>query len=186
MKLGMKSTLILGSALLAVGPAVYGERRGPVSIAELEAHAAERFTAIDADGDQRISADEFNAADVRPPRFMRRGHHLRSGAERRGLKFDAMDADGDGSVSREEFEAARSAGHRGGKPRRDGKDAGKAAKQADMKERLFSRLDADEDGFISQAEFSQPLERLRALDANGDGQVDRSERRSGVGKRDRG
>ena len=55
-----------------------------------------------------------------------------------------------------------------------------------MKERLFSRLDADEDGFVSQAEFNEPIERLRALDANGDGQVDRDERRSGLRKRGRG
>ena len=55
-----------------------------------------------------------------------------------------------------------------------------------MKERLFSRLDADEDGYLSEAEFAQPVERLRALDDNGDGQVDRDERRSGLRKRGHG
>ena len=171
----MKSALFLSSVLLIAAPAVHGERRGPISIAELEAHAAERFAAIDADGDERISSDEFNAADVRPPRFMRRGHHSRSKGDGQGPKFDAIDADGDGSISRDEFDAARSAGHRGGKP-----------DKAAIKERLFSRLDADEDGYLSEAEFAQPVERLRALDANGDGQVDRDERRSGHRKRGRG
>lgn len=151
----MKSALFLSGVLLIAAPAVHGERRGPVSIAQFETYTAERFAAIDADGDERISSDEFNAADVRPPRFMRRGHHRHSR--------------GDG---------------RGPKPKRDGK-GGKLDKAA-MKERLFSRLDADEDGFVSQAEFNEPIERLRALDANGDGQVDRDERRSGLRKRGRG
>ena len=180
----MKSALFLSSVLLIAAPAVHGERRGPISIAELEAHTAERFAAIDADGDERISSDEFNAADARPPRFMRRGHHRHSRGDGRGPKFDAIDADGDGSISRDEFDAARSAAHRGGKPTRDGK--GGKPDQAAMKERLFSRLDADEDGFISQAEFNEPVERLRALDANGDGKVDRGERRSGLRKRGHG
>ena len=180
----MKSALFLSSVLLIAAPAVHGERRGPISIAQFETHTAERFAAIDADGDERISSDEFNAADVRPPRFMRRSHHRHSRGEGRGPKFEAIDADGDGSISREEFDAARTAGHRGGKPKRDG-EGGKPDKAA-MKERLFSRLDADEDGFVSQAEFNAPVERLRALDANGDGQVDRDERRSGFRQRDRG
>ncbi|MDD9960925.1 MAG: EF-hand domain-containing protein [Gammaproteobacteria bacterium] len=180
----MKSALFLSSVLLIAAPAVHGERRGPISIAQFETYTAERFAAIDADGDERISSDEFNAADVRPPRFMRRGHHRHSRGDGRGPKFEAIDADGDGSISREELDAARSAGHPGGKPKRDGK-GGKLDKAA-MKERLFSRLDADEDGFVSQAEFNEPIERLRALDANGDGQVDRDERRSGLRKRGRG
>ncbi|MXY05130.1 MAG: hypothetical protein F4171_14005 [Gammaproteobacteria bacterium] len=142
----MRFALILASVLLIAAPTVHGGSRGPISIAEFEAHTSERFAAIDADGDERISSDEFNAADVRPPRFMRRGHHSHSR--------------GDG---------------RGGKP-----------DKAAMKERLFSRLDADEDGYVSQVEFNEPIERLRALDANGDGQVDRDERRSGLRKRGHG
>ena len=143
----MKTALILSSVMLIAAGAVHGERRGPVSIAEAEARSAERFAAIDADGDERISSAEFDDAD------------LRRGASKRG-------------------------GHHRGKPRRDG-NGGKPDKAA-MKEKLFARLDADEDGFLSQAEFGKPVERLRALDANGDGQVDRDERRSGHRKRDRG
>ena len=180
----MKSALFLCSLLLIAAPAVHGERRGPLSIAEFEAHTAERFAAIDADGDERISSDEFNAADVSPPRFMRRGHHRHSRGDGRGPKFGAIDADGGGSISRDEFDAARSAGRLGGKPKRDGK--GGKPDQAAMKERLFAWLDADEDGFVSQAEFNEPVDRLRALDANGDGQVGRDERRSGLRKRGHG
>ena len=171
----MKTALILSTALLLAAGTAHGERRGPISIADAEAHAAERFAAIDADGDERISPDEFNAAGMRGPHFMRRGHHRRPWGGGPGPNFDEIDADGDGSISREELAAARPAGKRRGKP-----------DNATMKERLFARLDADEDGFLSQAEFGEPVERLRALDANGDGQVDRDERRSGHRKRDRG
>ncbi|MYE86463.1 MAG: hypothetical protein F4X31_09530, partial [Gammaproteobacteria bacterium] len=66
----MRFALILASVLLIAASTVHGERRGPISIAEFEAHTAERFAAIDADGDERISSDEFNTADVHPPRFM--------------------------------------------------------------------------------------------------------------------
>ena len=139
----MNTRIALASALLIFAAAAQAERRGPISLDEAEARAAERFTAIDADGDGSVSADEFNADDVRPPRFMRRG---KPGQDRDGSKPD----------------------------------------KAAMKERLFARLDADQDGFLSQAEFGEPVERLRAMDANGDGQVDRDERRSGHRKRGRG
>ena len=180
----MKTALILGGVLLISTAAVHSERRGPVSIAEAEARAAERFATIDADADERISADEFNAADVRLPRFMGRGHHGHSRGRGPGPKFDDIDADGDGAISRDEFKAAKSRSHRRGKPGRH--DSGDKANKADRKERLFARLDADEDGYLSLAEFNKPVERLRALDANGDGQVDRSERRSGYRKRSSG
>ena len=182
----MKTALILGSVLLIAAGAVHSERRGPISIAEAEAHSAERFAAIDADGDEQISSDEFNAADMRPP-FMGRGHHRRHRGGGLGLKFDEIDADGDGSISRDELAAARAAGHRRGKPGRNA-DGGKRGKRdkAARKEKMFARLDADQDGFLSQAEFDKPVERLRALDANGDGRVDRHERRSGFRKRDSG
>ena len=143
----MKTALILSGVMLIAAGTVHGERRGPVSIAEAETRSAERFAAIDADGDERISLAEFDDADLRRGAFKRGGHHR-------------------------------------GKPRRDG-NGGKPDKAA-MKEKLFARLDADEDGFLSQAEFGKRVERLRALDADGDGQVDRDERRSGHRKRDRG
>ena len=180
----MKSLIVLSSVLLLAAPAVHGERRGPVSIAQLEAHAAERFAAIDVDGDERISSAEFAGAELGRAPFLRRGHHRgpwRAGA---GLDFDAIDADGDGSISRDELDAAKSARHRQGKPSRGG-EGGKPDKAA-VKEKRFTRLDADQDGFLSPAEFSRPVERLRALDANGDGQVDRDERHSGLGKRGHG
>ncbi|MCY3795814.1 MAG: hypothetical protein OXG51_15770 [Gammaproteobacteria bacterium] len=180
----MKTALILGSVLLIAAGAVHGERRGPVSIAEAEARSAERFAAIDVDGDERISSAEFAAADLRRGTFMRGDHHRKRWSGRAGLNFVDIDADGNGSISRDEFDAAKSAGHRRGKRSRDG-DGGKPDKAA-LKEKLFARLDADENGFLSQAEFGKPVERLRALDANGDGQVDRDERRSGHRKRDRG
>ncbi len=209
----MKTALTLCGVLLVSAAAAHGERREPVSITELEARFAERFAAADADGDDRISSDEFSAADLRPLRLMRRGHHRRPWGGGTGPKFDAIDADGDGSISRDELAAARSAGHHRGKPGRDG-DGGKpdkafslpqsgtpltskeqpasrgavsiCSKEAAMKDKVFARLDADRDGFLSQAEFGKPVERLRALDADGDGQVDRDERRSGFRKRGRG
>lgn len=152
-------------------------KRG-VFIETLESRAAERFARADADGDGRVTAEEFAA--VRMDRRGRRGDDARRDGRRRdGSRdrrrsrgpfedgaFDAADADGDGKLSREEWrELPRAA-----------RDAGR--------ERMFARLDDNGDGVLEAAEFAPNVERLRALDADGDGRLTRREMREGR-RRDR-
>lgn len=78
------------------------DRSGSVDFAEFERHhnqrRAESFASLDADGDGRVTADEF----WRP---------IAAGPEAAGLKarltetFSRLDADGDGAISRGEFAA---------------------------------------------------------------------------------
>ena len=142
----------------------------------------EKLKALDKDGDGTVSRDEFQG----PPELFDRldadkdgsvtteegiqfarqapGHNPEAVKER----FRAMDKDNDGSISRDEFQ--------GPAPR-------------------FDILDANKDGLISQDEVAQHqrreaegrasagekpgpariLEKLRGMDANGDGRVSRDE-----------
>ena len=152
-------------------------KRG-VSIERLETRAAERFAKADADGDGRVTAEEFAA--VRMDRRGRRGEDARRDGRRgdgqrdrrrsRGLfedgAFDAADADGDGKLSREEW-----------------RELPRAARDA-ARERMFARMDDNGDGVLEAAEFAPNVERLRALDADGDGRLTRREMREGR-RRDR-
>ena len=146
-------------------------KRG-VSIETLESRAAERFAKADADGDGRVTPEEFAA--VRMDRRGRGEDARRDGRRRDGSRdrrrsrglfedgaFDAADADGDGKLSREEWrELPRAA-----------RDAGRA--------RMFARMDDNGDGVLEAAEFAPNVERLRALDADGDGRLTRREMREG-------
>lgn len=85
---------------------------GNISQAEAAAMHAERFAAMDANGDGFISPDERPAhrrGDARGP-----GNGPRDGAGNGpghgpGGRLLQMDADGDGAVTREEFQAAHDA-----------------------------------------------------------------------------
>lgn len=157
-------------------------KRG-VSIEALESRAAERFAKADADGDGRVTPEEFAA--VRMDRRGRRGEDARRDGRRgdgprdrrrsRGpfgpfgedALFDAADADGDGNLSREEW-----------------RELPRAARGA-ARERMFARMDDNGDGVLEAGEFGPDVERLRALDADGDGRLTRREMREGR-RRDRG
>ena len=160
----------------AAGEGAKGNRG--VSIETLESRAAERFAKADADGDGRVTPEEFAA--VRMDRRARRGEDARRDGRRgdgsrdrrrsRGLfedgAFDAADTDGDGKLSREEWrELPRAA-----------RDAARA--------RMFARMDDNGDGVLEAAEFGPNVERLRGLDADGDGRLTRREMREGR-RRDR-
>lgn len=156
-------------------------KRG-VSIERLESRAAERFAKADADGDGRVTPEEFAA--VRIDRRGRRGEDARRDGRRgdgpgdrrrpRGpfglfgedAAFDAADADGDGNLSREEW-----------------RDLPRAVRGA-VRERMFARMDDNGDGVLEAGEFSPDIERLRALDTDADGRLSRREMREGR-RRDR-
>lgn len=186
----MTRILTLGAAIAAFSAAgatdasdAAGDRdakgkRG-VSIETLESRAAERFAKVDADGDGRVTPEEFAA--VRMDRRGRRGEDARRDGRRgdgprdhrrpRGPfgedgAFDAADADGDGKLSREEWREL---------PR---------AVAGAARERMFARMDDNGDGVLEAAEFEPNVERLRALDADGDGRLTRREMREGR-RRDR-
>ncbi len=171
----MKYALTAAFLLAAAAVAAQAGERHPMSIAALEAKFEERFAAIDADGDGMILPPEWRSAAGRPPnaillswRSTFRPHCVRSKDGDASRAFDRIDADGDGVISRDEFAAKRDA--RGGRAGRERRAMGRPP---------FDHLDANEDGVVSQDEFNAPLERLRALDANGDGQLDKAELRAG-------
>lgn len=154
--------------------------RFPLSVADLEARQAAVFSAVDSDGDGRISAAEFAAHEPRAgdresggDTDAERGHHRRwksrhDGAfrpealdpqEMDGRIFAALDGNGDGNLTPDEFT----------------REALGSARQTVMKEVMFARLDADGDGFLSAGEF--PPGPGASLDTDGDGQITREEMR---------
>ena len=153
-----------------------------VAIEDLEARAARRFARADADDDGRITPEEFAA--VEPNRRGRRGGDGDRG-KRRGdgprhgpgfggafgdaalgdAAFDAADADGDGKLTREEL--------------REMRRVARDTMRERMRERMFARIDANGDGALDAGEFPPDMQRLRALDADGDGRLTRAEMREG-------
>ena len=153
--------------------------RLPISIADAEARAAERFGQVDADADGLISLDELSAAefgdgDMRGPRAR---HHRPGPAKRRGPDdesptpeqraereqhiFEALDADGDGQLSSAEF------------ANRD------TVLRSLRRQKMFTHLDANADGMLDASEFPPMLQRLKKMDTNSDGEVTRDEFRRG-------
>lgn len=95
---------------------------GNITKDEIAAHRAERFFSADTNGDNLVSAEEFEAFSI--------AERERKQQERRARHFAKLDANGDGVVTAEEHEAA-------------------ASKRAD---RRFDRIDTDGDGVITEAE----------------------------------
>lgn len=181
----------LSAAELGAGEAIFlvldRDRDGFLTAAELVAYGAERrarrlggddgrggkpgkagkggdrAARLDADGDGRISADEWK---LRPEMFQQ------------------LDKDGDGFLNAAEMEELRRKfGGREGRGGQRGRDADQ------MFERL-KQMDADGDGNITAAEFQGPESFFKRLDQDGDGTVTKEElkalkRRARRGGRDR-
>ena len=182
------STLAAGSAVLAVliaGAALAqqtptraargdADGDGRISRAEFVDGRIARLTAIDANRDGSVSAEEHQSGvDTRRN-------------QRASARFEALDKNGDGSVSREEFTAAREmrgdragrqgghgmrghrgdrGGHRGhGGARGQGAEARGPMAIADVQTRLTTRfdlMDANRDGFIAAEERTAAREAMR-------------------------
>ena len=176
--------LMLGAAVPAFadfGPWQKADtnKDGTIDRAEFDARGAERFKAIDANGDAFVTQDEMKAfheaqrakfevakGDMGTKflqRFDKDNDGKISAAEwpKEGrLKFEKADANSDGFVTKEEMASAH-------KPREGGKGdpAGRLAK-----------LDTDKDGKLSLAEWNVGGEKMFArLDDNKDGKISTDE-----------
>ena len=134
----------------------------PVAVAiaqpPIDFSPAEMVKRADADGDGKVSRDEFIKART-------------AGLEQ---AFARMDTDGDGKLDEKEVEAgaaqARAMGPAGfggfrrpdaDRPQRPGGD--RPQRPGAMAEQGFDRMDADGDGKLSKEEFAAGMKRLREL-----------------------
>ena len=198
---------VVGAALVANVFAAPKERPGrAIDLGEARAADEKRFAAADADGDGRVSADEFAAidprrlfADMRPDGDrQRRGDgrvrprtesRVRPRIESRGAGREAMR-----ERMRERMEQRRAAVAERRQETRarefdtadaDGDGQLSAEEYKDMPANLkaarqrsvFERLDTNSDDMLSPEEFPRVAVRLQALDADGDGLVTRKEMR---------
>lgn len=148
---------------------------GLISLAEFEQHKPKR---VKGEGharadNERENNDAKRQHRQRPHHGKRmRGHNSRmfglmnAGTDRSELRalvetemFALLDADKDGAISDTEYAAAN---------RRENK-------QLARKRAMFKILDTNADGGLAQEEMPDPEKRLRALDINNDGLLDRSE-----------
>ena len=171
-----KSTLAAGVAVLAVltagaAMAQHAQTRGArgdadgdgrISRAEFVDGRLARLTAVDANRDGSISAEERQSGiDTRRN-------------QRVSARFETLDKDGNGAVSREEFTAREPRGdraeHAGRGGRGHGGDRGDAAEArgpmaiADGQARLttrFDRVDTNRDGFITAEERTAARQTMR-------------------------
>lgn len=134
--------------------------------ADVQAHVARMFAALDSNRDGFITKDEVAAGRTE---FMgrMRPEQRRPGFDRSDV-FDRLDVNCDGVISRDEFAAAPRAHF--GTPMA-GMHGGFAA-------RMFETADVNKDGRVSLAEAQQAaLQRFDRADLNRDGRLTPDERR---------
>lgn len=130
----------LAAILVAVGPTVSFAQGGGQGMAD-------RFQALDADGDGRLSAVEA--------------------AEWQETVLVAMDADEDGQLTREEYMAVQMG--KGADP--DQRGPRYEEKQAE-KDAAFTQMDDEGDGLVSREQFLEAgAKNFIKADADGDGYV---------------
>lgn len=177
MKITRKIALGISLTATALAGAAYAEqsarqdrRDAPVTRAEAQAKAQERFTRMDANKDGKV-----DQADR---------------AARRAAMFDRLDTDKNGQISRAEFDAAHQRGPRAGGEQGERGPGMRGHGGHHMGHRMGHHgggmkmggamgADANKDGAITQAEFTQAaLTRFDRLDANKDGTVTKEERQA--------
>ena len=149
----MKCLIRLSLVGLGCVPAAVAVAQPP-----MESSPAEMVKRADADGDGKVSRDEF----------------IKARTTALEQAFARMDTDGDGKLDEKEVEAgaaqARAMGPAGlggfrrpdaDRPQRPGGD--RPQRPGAMAEQGFDRMDADGDGKLSKEEFAAGMKRLREL-----------------------
>lgn len=128
---------------------------------------------LDADGDGRISRDEFAAGHA--VRAAKQAGHASAGGAHPAPDFAAIDTDGDGYLVVAELLAF----HGRMSPPPQAAAGGRLAQK-------FAQADRDGDGRLARAEVEQALpplaQRFAALDADGDGFLSQAELEAGHGR----
>ena len=111
--------------------AVDANQDGNITKDEIAAHRADKFQSADTNGDNLVTADEFEA--------FAEAERERKREERQAKRFAKLDANGDGVITAEEH-------------------AGVADERMD---RMFDRIDTDGDGVITEAEREAAKGKMR-------------------------
>jgi Ca2+-binding EF-hand superfamily protein len=142
--------VVLAGSAAADDPPVKGKGKGKGLFQRPEA----LFKKMDADGDGKISKDEFKDYMAKNgPRALRDKPELLDRA------FDKADADGDGYLSMDEFKALveKFRERMGGKGKPGAGPAAGAKALLEKPEVLFKKMDANGDGKVSKDEFKSFL-----------------------------
>lgn len=111
--------------------AVDANQDGNITKDEIAAHRADKFLSADTNGDNLVSAEEFEAfADA---------ERERKREARQEKRFAKLDANGDGVITAEEHASAAD----------------------ERMDRMFERVDTDGDGVITEAEREAAKEKMR-------------------------
>lgn len=177
----MMQVMTAGALALALGavPAMAQSRSDTDQPARMPAMMGADFADIDADGDGRISPEEW-AGFVADGRDAMRARMIEAHVE---ALFEAADADGDGLLSREELAAGMEALHAERmatrEARREARGEARGAERADMRPR--ARGERGERGRAGwrhgrmEGRMGSPEERaermFRRIDADGDGYI---------------
>lgn len=111
--------------------AVDANQDGNITKDEIAAHRADKFLSADTNGDNLVSADEFEA--------FAEAERERKREERKAKRFAKLDANGDGVISADEHASAAN----------------------ERVDRMFERLDTDGDGVITEAEREAAKGKMR-------------------------
>jgi Ca2+-binding EF-hand superfamily protein len=111
--------------------AVDANQDGNITKDEIAAHRADKFLSADTNGDNLVSADEFEA--------FAEAERERKREERKAKRFAKLDANGDGMITAEEHASAAD----------------------ERMDRMFERIDSDGDGVITEAEREAAKGKMR-------------------------